>query len=535
MLINIEFSTVKSNQDCNRLVSNFVKEQYKKYSENVNLFSENKIIENVLLGKGNNTEVNYLLYNFSNSQLLKSNFILLDKNKSIISTNLYKSNQKLFLANDIIDDTLVKIDANPDQLFNSVSRIQYNNGQNSDLLFAKAVIKGEKIIGYIIFDIYDSSLYNYMKNKSVDIIIIADRFDNVAFSTNSSVVDSMGKYKLNWTKRNMAKVNNKPYYVTLNKLQDQNMKILTMTSISTQERFFLFGVLLLCGVSVILIFLVTFLADKVTNRNLRSIDALLYAVNQCQKGNIDYRIESETFDEFQTVYDEFNNMMSKLQILIKNNNEIAERKRLMEVKHLEEQFNPHFVFNILETLRYEIIIDPTRASNMVVSFANLMRYSINYGSTQVLLHTDIEYVRDYLMLQKMRYNSRLEYNIQINETLMKYKIPKLLIQPIVENSITHGGRNTQCLTINITGIEVDGVMELCIEDDGQGIEEEKLNELYQMLNSDNVMAEHIGLYNAHKLIQLLYGKNYGLTIESKYGSGTKVILRIPIIEGEKCV
>ena len=189
----------------------------------------------------------------------------------------------------------------------------------------------------------------------------------------------------------------------------------------------------------------------------------------------------------------------------------------------------------METLRYEIIIDPTRASNMVVSFANLMRYSINYGSTQVLLRTDIEYVRDYLMLQKMRYNSRLEYNIQINETLMKYKIPKLLIQPIVENSITHGGRNTQCLTISITGIEVDGVMELCIEDDGQGIEEEKLNELYQMLNSDSVMTEHIGLYNAHKLIQLLYGKSYGLTIESKYGSGTKVILRIPIIEGENCV
>ncbi|MCA5011033.1 histidine kinase, partial [Clostridioides difficile] len=91
------------------------------------------------------------------------------------------------------------------------------------------------------------------------------------------------------------------------------------------------------------------------------------------------------------------------------------------------------------------------ASDMVQSFARLMRYSIYYGSTIVSLRTDIEYINDYLLLQKMRYNRRLKYHIDIPEEVLEYRIPKLLLQPVVENSLVHGMKNTHSISITITG------------------------------------------------------------------------------------
>ena len=227
--------------------------------------------------------------------------------------------------------------------------------------------------------------------------------------------------------------------------------------------------------------------------------------------------------------------MSRLQEMMKNNNKLAERKRLMEVKHLEQQFNPHFVFNVMEALRYEIVIDPPRASDMVVSFANLMRYSINYGNTKVTLQTDIEYINDYLLLQKMRYNRRLEYKIDIDEELLSCKIPKLLIQPVVENSLNHGAEKTRFIRVLITGRRVEDHLELYVEDNGGGVPPSRLEEIRRSLEDENANSTHIGLYNVHRVLQLLYGPEYGLTIESECQKGTKVTLKILMEMGDENV
>ncbi|WP_051542129.1 sensor histidine kinase [Clostridium lundense] len=535
MFININFSTIKSNKICNRVVSDFVDNQCTSYYGNINTLSQNEIIKNALLKKSKITEVNYLLYNFCNKQWIKSNFILLDKHKNIVSSNLYKSNQELFPTNEEIQDIILKLNNNCNTVLTSSVRSQYDNDQNSNILFGKAVTYKSEIIGYLIFQLRNSGFNNFVINKNADIIIITDQFDNVIFSSNRMIIDSIGKYKINFNRKNITKVKGRPYYVTVNKVQNNNMKILTMTSIGMQQQFLLFGIIVICTVSIFLIILVIFLADKMTTRNLNSLHILLEAVSQCREGNMEYRIQSKTFEEFQILYDEFNNMMSRIQALIKKNNEISERKRLMEIKHLEGQFNPHFVFNVLETLHYQMLLDQGQASKMLISFANLMRYSINYGSTQVSIKTDIQYVSNYLMLQKMRYNKRLDYEIDIKKDLMNCKIPKLLIQPIVENSLVHGLESSPCITVKISGYIVEENMEICIEDNGQGIEESQLKSLLGTLSDENAMPEHIGLYNVHRALQLLYGKDYGITIESKYGIGTKVILKIPITESDDCV
>ena len=199
----------------------------------------------------------------------------------------------------------------------------------------------------------------------------------------------------------------------------------------------------------------------------------------------------------------------------------------LRLENIRNRMSPHFIFNVLETLRYEIAIDAAKASDMVMAFANLMRYSIYYGSTIVPLQTDIEYINDYLLLQKMRYNRRLNYHIDIPEELMGCKIPKLLLQPVVENSLVHGMKDIRSIAINISAWKEKGQLKLCVEDNGSGIREEKLEELRKGLEQEDVYREHIGLYNSHRVVRLLYGPESGMTIESSPGNGTKVTVTLP--------
>ena len=133
----------------------------------------------------------------------------------------------------------------------------------------------------------------------------------------------------------------------------------------------------------------------------------------------------------------------------------------------------------------------------------------------------------YLLLQKMRYNRRLTYSIDIPAELMECKIPKLVIQPIVENTLKHGMKDVQTIHVMITASMVHGSLRLCVRDNGTGIESEQLEELRRDLEKEDIYREHMGLYNSHRVVRLLYGPSYGLQIESTIGKGTLVTIILP--------
>ena len=528
MLLNYRLFVVKANSDCNQQVSSFLGEQWSAYQNGIRAIADTQEVKRALGAQDNLSEVNQLLYGFSLAQKCKANFVLLNPANGIVATNLYKPNQMLFAANRTVQETVARLAGNPGMTYSGVISIPFEYGQKSALTFIQAVRDKDRLIGYLVFSLQEDSLSSFMRNRDADIIVVTDAFNNVIFSTNSLLIDALGKYMEDPERESAIVIGEKPYDVTTSILPASNMRVITMISVAKQRQIVLFGGVFLFGISGILLLLLRFLAAKVTARNLGSIDELLYAVNECRQGNINYRIRSQTFEEFQTLYDNYNRMMIKVQQLLQSNNEMAERKRLMEVKHLKGQFNPHFAFNVMEALRYEILINPDQAAKMVVAFANLMRYSINFGSTHVSLKTDIGYVQDYLLLQKIRHNQRLQYKIDIDETILACRIPKLLIQPIVENSIIHGLEKAKKITIVITGRMLDNQLVLCVEDDGPGLDVEQLVRLQAVLDDENTNPQRIGLYNVHRVVQLLYGAEYGLTIESA-GPGMKVLLRIPLI------
>ena len=241
--------------------------------------------------------------------------------------------------------------------------------------------------------------------------------------------------------------------------------------------------------------------------------------------------------ESQQLYDQFRRITLHLRELIRCNNELQDRRRQMEIKQLEEQFNPHFVFNVMEMVRYQIPEDPEAASEMLMSFANLMRYSINYGHTKVSLETDVEYVNDYLLLQKVRYNNCLRYEFQIPDQLLECQVPKLLLQPVIENSIKHGYQQGRILEIVVKVQRIGDDLRFEVRDNGKGIEADRLAAIRESFTMElnSVYVKHIGLYNIQKVVELMYGPNYGLTVESTPGEGTVVTLTMPYeVEMESC-
>jgi len=323
-------------------------------------------------------------------------------------------------------------------------------------------------------------------------------------------------------------LNGKQYLIIKNVLNNGVLHLYVLVSISFQRNLFRYAILFLIIVGILMLTMLRPLTLFITNRNLYAIEELRKSVLEMGKGNMEYSLRPHVFEEFQELNDTFRQMVLQREDLQKRNSELIERKRIMEIRHLEEKINPHFLFNVLETLRYEVLIDADKASEMIMAFANIMRYNIYYGDTIVPLKTDIGYVKDYLMLQKMRYNRRLTYSVDIPEELMECRVPKLVIQPIVENALKHGMKNVETINVNITASIEQENLKISVQDNGSGIEPEILDELIKDLEREDVHKEHIGMYNSHRVVRLLYGPPYGLKIESTYGKGTLVNIILPI-------
>jgi len=483
--------------------------------------------------KEQTAEANRLLYDFSNSKEIRGVFTLVDVQGNIICSKLYKGNQNIFLQSFLYKSLVSRMLAEPERTFMMPSRLNYSYNQTGDLLIGCTVKDGQKVVGFLFFELLDEEIYEVVNQYDVDDVILTDQFNNLVFSIGRQSEDSMGKYPVGSShfkkdQANIIELNGKQYLIVKNDLNGGTLYLYTLTSISFQRDLSRYALLFLVVVGILMLVLLKPLTLLITDKNLHAIEELRKSVLEMGKGNMEYSLRPHVFEEFQELNDTFRQMVLQREELQKRNSELVERKRVMEIKQLEEKINLHFVFNVLETLRYEVLIDAAKASEMIMAFANIMRYSIYYGDTIVPLKTDIEYVKDYLMLQKMRYNRRLSYSIEIPEELMACKIPKLVIQPIVENALKHGMKNVESINIKITArIEQENLI-ISVRDDGTGIEPEILEELIKDLEREDVYKEHIGMYNSHRVVRLLYGPPYGLKIESDYGKGTLVNIILPI-------
>ena len=223
-------------------------------------------------------------------------------------------------------------------------------------------------------------------------------------------------------------------------------------------------------------------------------------------------------------------MVDKINTLIRQVYQEKIAQKNAEVQALQAQINPHFLYNTLDSVNWMLIDrEEYDISDIIISLGSLMRYCIEDENAFVPLDREVEYVISYLKIQKNRLEDKLEYQVQVDNALREEKVPKLILQPMVENAITHGieprrQKGKVSILIRDAGEEIL----VTVEDDGIGMTPEQLNHLKEEL-PDLEKEGHtgIGLRNVDRRIRLHYGEQYRIRIESVYGEGTSIHLRIP--------
>lgn len=263
------------------------------------------------------------------------------------------------------------------------------------------------------------------------------------------------------------------------------------------------------------------------------INTLLTSMKKFQKGNFDEKVNIRYDDEMGELGKGYNNMVSEIRNLIERVYISEIREREAELNALQAQINPHFLYNTLDTIlvKAEGCNEPDIAE-MIFSLSKLFRLSLNRGKNFTLVSREKELIEHYLLLQKIRYKNRLTYEINIDGDILNYPIPKLILQPFVENSIIHGiERKKDNGRIVVTGHKENNCLSFMVEDNGIGMEPEKLEQLLLSIknNTLNTLSTSDGGYaiqNVNERLKLAYKDKYSLHFTSEAGKGSKVEITI---------
>ncbi|MFF2484633.1 sensor histidine kinase [Paenibacillus sp. NPDC058071] len=293
-------------------------------------------------------------------------------------------------------------------------------------------------------------------------------------------------------------------------------------------RFVTFGIMLI--VSIIAILLFWKIARFVTN----PMKQLMLSMKALQNGDFTQRVELSGYDEIGLLGHLYNKMVVRIKLLIDDVYASGLKQREAELKALQSQINPHFLYNTLNMIHWSAVRNNDREiSDMVVSLSQVFRLSLNSGNHDIELAQEIELVRHYLFLQQKRYTNRLHFEIETNEALKHFQMPKLLLQPLVENAIVHAIELAEHpVNIHLRAYTDKDWIVLEVADNGPGIPKETLAEIRQALaapaaslRSSSSGGSGMALSNIKERLSLYYEQS-AFEIESKEGIGTRVQIRI---------
>ncbi|HTP59825.1 MAG TPA: sensor histidine kinase, partial [Spirochaetia bacterium] len=274
-------------------------------------------------------------------------------------------------------------------------------------------------------------------------------------------------------------------------------------------------------------------AGMVISSNIsRPIESLRRSMQAVESGNFDIDITVSARNEIYQLAQDCDIAVKKVRDLIEQNRKEQELKRKLELRSLQAQINPHFLYNTLDSIIWMIELGETdRAIDMTSSLARFFRIGISRGEETISISTETEYVQTYLEIQKQRYKDKLSYEIAFTPDLSNLQILKMIIQPLVENAIYHGIKNIEGPgLIRITGQRDGESIVIRVSDNGVGMAPEQLAALRDGLIEPRP-ANGVGVRNVQERIHVYFGLEYGVSFESAPGAGTVATVRIPVIAG----
>ena len=293
-----------------------------------------------------------------------------------------------------------------------------------------------------------------------------------------------------------------------------------------------FSIVAFAGILIIFLFLFYKMPRSIT----RPIARLSAVADQAAKGDFTVCFDARSSAEISALSDSLNMMIDKINNLLEQITEEQVRLRKAEFELLQSQINPHFLYNTLDAIVWLAEAGEQRkVVSMVGSLSEFFRTSLNQGKDIISVKEELQHVKSYLEIQQVRYQDILNYEIHVPKDLYRYTIPKITIQPLVENALYHGIKNKRGPgRIILSGRKEKDFFVLQIEDNGIGISEERLQQVRDgMKNKVFTENDIYGLYNVNERIRLNFGEDYGISIESSHGKGTVVEIILPYVEQEE--
>jgi two-component system, sensor histidine kinase YesM len=279
--------------------------------------------------------------------------------------------------------------------------------------------------------------------------------------------------------------------------------------------------------TVIAILIANFFAKYITN----PVSALVQQTKQINENNLNLTFQPNGPKEIQILNTAMDELMVRINTLLEQIRLEQDEKRQLEFSVLHAQINPHFLYNTLYSIKGLSDMGMNKeASSMITALSNFFRISISRGKEIISLEEELAHIKNYLIIQEMRYGDDFSYQIQIDPSLLKYKIVKLTLQPLIENAIYHGVKQKRGKgEIIVNGYESEDHIYLEVVDNGSGISHDRLSEIREELSSQKVHSPTIGigLRSVHERIKMHFGEPYGLTVESEEGVGTHSMVTIP--------
>jgi len=403
------------------------------------------------------------------------------------------------------------------------------------LSISKAVYSGDKKVGYIIVDLYQEHFSEIFISESN-----ADRF-NIIIDENLLTLFSLPEHVQDSVLESISnKINIGNKFFSL--FENENMPFLFSSFQSKNTGLYIVGVQALSPLIntlkmvifpfLLLVLITTLISSILAFFIARSFSQPLYEVIECvqkvEKGDFSARTNINRNDEFAILGKSVNTMILKIRELISNITQKERSLRVAEMEALQAQIHPHLIFNTLEMIKWNIRLNnPEEASHIVIQLAKLLRQGIDNKDEKVTVSEEIKIVEIYLDIQKHRFEDKLNIKIDIDPGIKEVLIPKYIIQPVVENSMVHGLQNKIGNGfVNIKGYGIDGYLYIEITDNGVGIKKNMIQNILEGNEGYGSKINSTGLRNVLKRIQLYYGNECGLFIESNINQGTKIVLKM---------
>lgn len=483
-----------------------------------------------ITGAANGKEVQYSLSKYNYTSPVRLNIILMNRQREIIHTSFSAETLNLHRTefNKIVADNALKVETP------IYSTVYFFSGDRSECVYAKPLYQKGELVGFVTVYLNGNDWGSLFSEYQYD-CIITNLDGAIIYHTKSAFLPerNTNKYKVDPAQRFITVQDNR-YRLGTRSLTDKNVILYSLVYSPRNSLYVIIGIITIVLLGYIWLVMFRKLAQMMAEKNAESVDALVREIRILRYENNEHIIQIETGDEFEEIATQINKMVKSINDLNTRNTDLIKLNSMIEMRNLQMQINPHFIYNTLDNIKYLILEEPKKAMYLLERFTHILRYSINNTKADVALAEDMEYIEDYLFIQKTRFGERFKVRMEIAPECGRCTIPKLLLQPLIENSIKYGFQKKMELSIEIKGWLAGEYLFLQVKDDGPGVSAERLATLRRMIVSEEIKTEHNGLQNISRRLILKYGNECGLFIDSEEGKSFTVTAKL-LCRGKKDV